>query len=115
MPNIVVCKTCNDPASKMSPEETGLQILSALKATEMKDKFTVSYVDCMGACEEPTAIAFQGNRMATFLFSGVSVPGDIDDIVKTCRAYLNSSKGWIEDGLACGKLRHCLRARIPGL
>jgi len=93
----------------------GQAILDALNTSDMKDCFTLSYVDCMGACATPSAIALQGDGLATFLFSGLSITEDIDDIVKTCRTYLDSPNGWIQDAQSCGRLKYCLHARIPGL
>jgi len=115
MPNIIICRTCTPHPGTAEGCDKGQAILDALEATEMRGTFSLSYVDCMGACTEPTAIAFQGTGLATFLFSGISVETDIEDIIKTCRTYLESPNGWIEDAHACGRLRECLHARIPAL
>nr|WP_051242939.1 DUF1636 family protein [Stappia stellulata] len=71
--------------------------------------------DCLGACGEPTALALQDAGRATYLFAGVSPVNDIEDIVSTCRLYLSSPEGRIVDARPCGRLRFCLKGRIPAL
>jgi predicted metal-binding protein len=34
-------------------------------------------------------------------------------VLAFCHAYLAAKDGWIEDARPLGRLRHCLRARIP--
>jgi predicted metal-binding protein len=68
---------------------------------------------CLGPCGRPVALSLQGNGAAC-VFAGVRLPGDIGDLVATCRAYRDAPGGWIEDARPCGRLRFCLHARIPG-
>lgn len=86
---------------------------SILDDAKLSDALKVSSVECMGACDTPLALALQGTQRATYLFAGIDVKSDKDDIVATCRTYLDSPAGWIEDARPCGRLRLCLRARIP--
>ena len=51
--------------------------------------------------------------MASYVFSGVSLSADLDDIVATCRVYAESPEGIITDAHACGRLRELLVARLP--
>ncbi|WP_322962303.1 MULTISPECIES: DUF1636 family protein [Stappiaceae] len=108
MNRIIVCSTCKcDPspdldALRRSLNESGMAI-------------EVTQIECMGACEQPIAVAFQGVGRAAYLFSGLIFPDDIADIISTARNFLATDKGWIEDARPCGRLRFCLRARIPAL
>ncbi|AQQ08180.1 hypothetical protein B0E33_30645 (plasmid) [Roseibium algicola] len=108
MNRIIVCSTCkSDPppdldALRRSLNEAGM----AMEVTQ---------IECMGACEQPITVAFQGVGRAAYLFSGVIFPDDIADIVSTAGNFLAADKGWIEDARPCGRLRFCLRARIPAL
>ncbi|SDC37809.1 DUF1636 family protein [Ruegeria marina] len=70
---------------------------------------------CFGACEAPVAMALQGAGRASYVFSGLDPVTDATDIAATCRAYLDSPLGWIEDARVCGRLRLCLRARLPAV
>jgi predicted metal-binding protein len=119
MNRIVVCRTCrSSEAEDAGPEDVGnvpAPLAAALREAGLDGELDIATVDCMGACEEPVSIAFQGDGRATFLFSGVSFPGDIEDIVATSRVYLDAKDGWIEDARPCGRLRFCLRARVPAL
>ena len=76
---------------------------------------SIRTAECLGACQSPVSLALQGPGLATYLFAGVDPGSDASDIANTCRTYLDSPRGWIEDARPCGRLRHCLRARIPAL
>lgn len=123
MPRIVICKTCQpapdaDPAQKadfVTADGFTRRLGKALDQAELSETFEITQVDCMGSCSEPTSVALQGNGRASYLFAGLSARHDIDDIIATCRAYLRAPDGWIEDARDCGRLRFCLKARIPAL
>ncbi|MGV6847662.1 MAG: DUF1636 family protein [Marinibacterium sp.] len=68
--------------------------------------------DCLNCCARPVALALQGEGRITYVFDGLDLGTDGDDVVATLRAYLERSDGAIVDARACGRLRHCLRARI---
>lgn len=69
--------------------------------------------DCLGVCEAPAVLALQGPGRAVCVFAGLDLAGDLADIVATCRVYLDSPDGWIADARPCGRLRFCLRTRVP--
>ena len=69
----------------------------------------------MGACAEPLALAFQADGKASYLFSNVDPVADLEDVLAFARLFGASDDGWIEDARPAGRLRFCLRARIPGL
>lgn len=68
---------------------------------------------CLGPCDRPVALSLQGGG-AAYVFAGVHLPEDADDLVATCRACLDSPGGWIENARPCGRLRFCLHVRVPG-
>lgn len=68
---------------------------------------------CMNACAEPVSLALQSQGRATYFFTGLDPVADRADIVATVAAYLESPGGWIDDAMACGRLRHCLKGRVP--
>ena len=69
--------------------------------------------DCLGPCDAPDVLALEGEGRAVYVFAGVDLEDDCADVVATCRAYLDSSGGWIVDARPCGRLRFCLRTRVP--
>ncbi|MEM5583242.1 DUF1636 family protein [Roseibium sp. AS2] len=114
MNRILVCRTCQQETEAVA-EGALAALRNALLDAALIGAFDVGTVDCMGACEQPVSLAFQGEGRATLVFAGLSFPQDIDDIVATGRAWLAAENGWIEDARPCGRLRLCLRARIPAL
>ncbi|QXT41102.1 DUF1636 family protein [Gymnodinialimonas ceratoperidinii] len=104
-----LCSTC-DP-SGFSGARDGLQ--AALSSAGI-DAAVVAQ-PCMNACAAPVSLALQGAGRATYFFGGIDPEADLADIVATVKCYLASPEGWIEDATACGRLRHCLKGRIPAL
>ncbi|WP_298812324.1 DUF1636 domain-containing protein [uncultured Roseibium sp.] len=114
MNRILICRTCKQQDGR--PVEAALiSLTKAMQNAALDEVFKIETVDCMGACEQPVSLAFQGKARAAYLFAGLTIPDDLDDIVATARAYLDAKDGWIEDARPCGRLRFCLRARIPAL
>ena len=112
MNRLIVCATCH---ANGSADDTIASLRTELECSDLSDRFSVKSVDCMGACETPISLAIQGEERASYLFSGLVFPDDNRDVMATCKQYLASKDGWIIDALPCGRLRHCLQARIPAL
>lgn len=112
---IVVCATCDPDAGGEGGGRFLRSLRQALDRDGLGDAVDLASVDCMGACAEPVALALQGEGRASYLFSGVSPLQDVADILSTCREYLAAPDGWIVDARPCGRLRLCLRGRIPAL
>ena len=113
---IILCRTC----APLTPDEPSRPDMAARLAEMLRaadpdtaGAFTIAFADCMGACSAPIALAFQGEGRASYLFENVSPDRDAGDIMAFCRLYLDAPAGWIEDARPLGRLRHCLRARIP--
>ncbi len=114
---LIFCTTCggqSDETDECSAGRAfGADVEQALKSAGLSEEFSVGYVACMGACVEPVSMAVQGKGRATYLFAGLNPVVDVADVIATCQTYLNAPDGWIEDARPCGRLRHCLRARVP--
>ena len=93
--------------------QTRVELQAALDAADLKTD--VHAQPCMNACAEPVSLALQSTGRATYFFAGLNPAADQEDIVATVSAYLKSPGGWIEDATACGRLRHCLKGRVPAL
>ena len=107
-------------AGLVSGEGLGLSVtagdgLGLALGDGLGDAVDLASADCMGACAEPVSLALQGEGRASYLFSGVSPLEDVADILATCREYLAAPGGWIVDARPCGRLRLCLKGRIPAL
>lgn len=109
---ILICSTCDGERSRAAEAD---EVREALARAGLADRITFEFGGCIGACVEPIAIGLQGEGLATYVFSGLNLREDADDIAATCQAYLAARKGWILDAHPCGRLRDCLRARLPTL
>lgn len=114
---ITLCETC-DASPKLGGKSISIDAIlaalqDALAKANLDGQFEVTKTACMGVCEKPITLALQGESRATLVFADLDFPNDIDDVVATCRTYLNSQAGWIEDARPCGRLRLCLRSRVP--
>lgn len=87
----------------------------ALRRAGLADQVNVEFAGCIGSCTAPITIGLQGNGRASYVFSGINLLDDADDIAATTLAYLNARKGWIVDAHVCGRLRECLQTRLPAL
>lgn len=87
----------------------------ALAQAGLAEQVNVEFAGCIGACTAPVAIGLQGSGRASYVFSGINILDDADDIAATTLAYLTTRKGWIVDAHVCGRLRECLQTRLPAL
>ncbi len=106
---LLLCATCEGA----DPKADRLAVSDALARAGLGDRVQVALVDCMGTCENPGALGLQGAGLAAYVFAGVRPVDDADDIARTCRVWLEAPDGWIGDARDCGRLRDCLRARLP--
>lgn len=106
-----LCVTCSPAAGSTHVENLRQRLAQA----DLPVAVRVTAQRCLGACAEPIALSLQGAGRATYLFSGVRPAEDMADIEATLRLYLDSPAGWIEDARGCGRLRFCLRGRVPAL
>ncbi len=109
---LMICSSC---AGARDRDAEWLAVRTALTRAGLEDHVQLGEHACFSSCDEPAVLALQGEGMASYVFSGIDVQADADDIAATCQTYLNSPMGWIEDARPCGRLRLCLRARIPAL
>ncbi len=107
---VLICSSCADARDLPAERQA---VLDALRATGLDRQVEIAEHACFSGCNEPTVVAMQGESLASYVFSGIDPVADADDIAATCRTILNSPNGWIEDARPCGRLRLCLRARIP--
>lgn len=100
-----LCRTCEGPDWDALRAEIAAAGLAVRIAPQ----------DCMNGCGAPVSMALQAPGRATYFFAGVDPEADRADIIGTLRAYLAAPAGWIEDARPCGRLRHCLKGRVPAL
>lgn len=109
---LLLCTSC-DPARDGAALRAS--IAGALERAGLGGRVEIAGQACMGACARPVSLGLQGPGRASYVFAGVDPLADADDIAATCRLYLDSPLGWIDDARPCGRLRDCLRARLPAM
>lgn len=108
---VVICSSCQ---ANMPNQVVG-QLADAIGLAGLDKSVVVSQQACLNVCGSPIAVAIQGLNRATYVFGDVDLPCDTNDLLATLRSYLKNPDGWIEDGSTCGRLRHCLKARVMAL
>ena len=109
---IHVCRTCGGAAGEVPGGAALAERVRAVLDGPDAPPARIASVDCMGACALPVSLGLAAPGRAHYLFAGLT-PDDADDVVATLRCWLEAPRGWIVDARPCGRLRHCLRARIP--
>lgn len=108
MHRIIICSTCTAGQGKEAP---GPALADAL-ATRLGPEFEIVEHACLSVCAEPVAVAFRAPGKAAYLFAGLG-PADAADAVAFARLWAETPDGWIEDARPAGRLRFCLKGRIP--
>ena len=108
MHRVIVCTTC----CREGAEPLGADLAQVLR-DRLGAGFAVEEQACLSICAEPQAIAFRATGKAAYLFAGLDA-ADEDDIVAFAQLWADTPEGWIEDARPAGRLRFCLKGRIPG-
>lgn len=100
---LVICKTCDGP---------GAALADAVR--EKLPEWDVVMHDCLSVCAEPVSVAVQAAGRATYVFAGLT-DADAADVVAFTALYDASADGWVDDARPAGRLRFCLKSRVPAL
>ena len=100
---LVICETCDGPgavlAETLRPQVPGWEVVLH---------------ECLSACAEPVSLAVQATGKATYVFAGLGMQ-DLRDVVAFVGLYEAAPDGWIDDARPAGRLRFCLKTRVPAL
>lgn len=99
---VTICETCAGP---------GVALAAALQGL---DGWKVVMHSCLSVCDEPVGLAVQSTAGATYVFAGVTEV-NADDLRAFVALYEAAEKGWIADARPAGRLRFCLKTRVPAL
>lgn len=100
---LVICETCDGPGATL--------------AAALRDKlptWDVVMHPCLSVCAEPVAMAVQATGKATYVFAGLT-DADAADAVAFAALYDDAPDGWVTDARPAGRLRFCLKTRVPAL
>ena len=98
---ITVCATCREGAGR------GLAEHLARAGWEAR------LAECLFACGSPLALAVSGEGKAAYLFAGVDPAEQAREVAAFMALYRDAPAGEVADARPCGRLRFCLRGRIP--
>ena len=103
-PRIIICETCAGDDGLCH----GSEIAKALRG---RVEVAIETVACLNVCDEPIAVALRDETKDAYVFAGV-LPSDTDDLAALCDLY-TKAEPTIEDARPAGRLRFCLKGRIP--
>ncbi len=109
MLKVRVCLACLE--SHCAPHLDALAETTA--RGDLAGRVAFEAITCGESCARPARLWMQSEGGASYIFDGIDLASDADDILVTALCYLNSPNGWIEDARPCGRLRFCLTARVP--
>ncbi len=109
-----ICQSCFPVKDKTLPDDAAcMNLQTALKTAGFEARIVST--PFLGVCSAPTSLILQSEKRASYIFKDLDLKRDQADIIATCRLYLDSDNGWIEDTRECGRLRHLLHAKIPAI
>ena len=100
---ITVCAGCREGAGAALSE----RLREGLPGVEVR------LAECLNACGAPLALAVTGEGKAAYLFAGVEPETQAEDVLAFMGLYAAAPEGEVVDARAAGRLRLCLRGRIP--
>jgi predicted metal-binding protein len=100
---IVICRSCEGPGEAL-----------AKALAQSGDGWAVEMHDCLSVCAEPVSLAVQAQGKATYVFAGLS-DSDAADVKAFVALYDAADDGWVADARPAGRLRFCLKTRVPAL
>ena len=110
--HLQICRSCLPVAHKSIPDDYDCKNLqAALQKAGLSANIISS--PCLGVCTSPVSLTLQSPNRTTYVFKNVNIKKDQADLIETCKLYLASDNGWIEDAKGCGSFRHLLHAKIP--
>lgn len=80
---------------------------------KLDGKAEVALTDCMNVCGQPSTVSLRAPGKMAYLFAGVDVARQADEIVAMAALYNAAPDGRIDDARPIGDLRLCLIGRIP--
>ena len=112
--HIQVCQFCLSFNDKSPPDDAECGDLQ-VALQEAGIEANVVSARCLGVCSSPVSLAIRSKEGASYIFKDIDLKEDEEDIISTCKLYLDADHGWIKDARECGRLRYLLHAKIPAI
>lgn len=111
---LFICETCMTKDQAVPGPDLIAVLQARVADLPALAELTVVGTACLNICDEPVSMALRAPNKMAYLFSDIH-PGDLDDILALAGLYLNAPGGVIEDARPAGRLRFCLKGRVPAL
>jgi predicted metal-binding protein len=105
---ITICEGCRATDGPM----LGVAMIGPLRAAVAGIADVVT-TDCMVVCGAPVSVSVRAPGKAAYLFSGVDLETQIENLATFVRLYAQAPDGIVGDVRPCGDLRFRLVGRIP--
>ncbi|MEP2531096.1 DUF1636 family protein [Shimia sp.] len=107
---VFICNTCASGDGATIDAE----FAAAVRDAGVAD-FEVQEVSCLNMCDEPLTLALRAPGKVAYLFAGVRPGSDLKDVIALLTLYRDAPGGVIEDARPAGRLRFCLKGRVPAI
>ncbi|WP_424988321.1 DUF1636 family protein [Microbulbifer sp. S227A] len=110
---VQICRSCH--VRDQDPQGPGFADALRLALADHPDIRNVVVEDsrCMLNCGEPLAFALSCTGKMAYVFADLRPEHDLDNLLALVRLYWQSPTGAITDARPIGRLRHCLKGRLP--
>ncbi|MEO1292462.1 MAG: DUF1636 domain-containing protein [Pseudomonadota bacterium] len=106
-PVILICTKCRGP-------EAAAEMRRALGPL-VPDGTRFRPVECLAGCDHPTAVGYQADSKASYLFGGIESAEEIAAIGAFAWQYAAHETGWTSSSERPPALKGKVLARLPGL
>ncbi|KPA23517.1 hypothetical protein shim_01250 [Shimia sp. SK013] len=110
---LFVCDTCCAENAAPSGATFAAALRDAARADPDLQALVVKTVSCLNVCSEPLALALRAPEKAAYLFAGIAPETDLADTLAMAKLFVQAEAGDITDARPAGRLRFCLKGRIP--
>ncbi|WP_165929205.1 DUF1636 family protein [Shimia isoporae] len=112
---VFVCDTCCSENEHPSGGAFAAKLREAAQTNPALGDVAIRTVSCLNVCSEPVAIALRAPEKTAYLFAGIEPDSDLADTLALIGLYVEAADGDIPDARPAGRLRFCLKGRVPAL
>lgn len=110
---IFICRTCCASDEQPEGEEFARRLQDEMEGKTEFEDVVVQPSRCMLTCGEPLALSLNCSGKMSYLFADVRPEHDLRNVLTLVELYTANPTGAIVDARPIGRLRHCLKGRLP--
>ncbi len=112
---LFVCDSCCSENEQSQGAAFAKEVAARVAADPKLADVEVRTTTCLNMCDTPMAAALRAPDKMAYLFAGLRPDEDLEDTLALLRLYVEAEAGEITDARPAGRLRFCLKGRIPAL